>query len=868
MGVKKISGGKIMNMTKLKGFKRFTSAILSIAVIISATSFQLTAAYGEEEEITYAHTIDYVVDLRNIGDEEGQTPAKGDGYEWDDETSTLTLNNLHMDFSEFEDIGGMWTLPYGIVLPSGREEITVILNGANKVTDASIINDVGDTPKVTMKGGSGDREKDSLEVVCTDENRYKKLSALGLGRNAYIEDLTMKMDLYWGSNFTNLTVKNSDVTITSDDSSPIYCLGYFRASDSNLYLETKASSGSSPIMANMAASDYVPETDPYICDEPVNISNCNVSLIVPPTFASMYASEGNIVISDSTIDCGNALIGLYIGGDITINNSDIKNECLTADTLSGKINIDKSSNITGILRERASGSLTAYGKYTQTNTNIIGAGYTFTVDENAEITMADGISMQVTGGTLINNGIIKGDVEKTSGTIICNNHCLTDVMDNEDGTHTGRCSVCGEENIQAKEITFTAGDNRTTVYIAPPKLNKNLIPEIPAAENMKFECWSETKAENAADDAKPFDFEQEVTKDITLYAVFSREFTETDEAAIDLVYNREITVPVNLSDYVKFADDSFDTDGQFEFTVSSGAILLDGLELNSDGTITGKPTADVKEGGYTVEFVVTDKNPYISLAALEPETASKKAVLTVNFNIQKADPTVTVQKAEGLVYDTEEKELIDYDNTSTDGGEILYSIDNVNYSDEIPKGTDAGDYTIWYKVTGDNNYNDTEPESITVAIAKANPVYEIPEGLTAGYGSVLSDIELPDGFSWNDSTQSTGSIGTNTFKATYTPKDTDNYNIMTDIDITVNVLPPEEQSPYGDVDGEEGLTVNDAVCLLRKVLDNNYTMPIEEETEEYMIYADVDGDGVLMAADAAEIIKKVMDSNFKFKVEK
>ncbi len=933
-----------MNLTKSKRLTKLISSILSIAVIISAISFQLTTAYGEEETTTYAHTINYPINLTNIGDEEGQTPAKGDGYEWDEETNTLTLNNLHIDFSNVEDS----KIPVaGIIIPSDKEEITVIFNGENKITDVSIINFYPYANKVTFKGGSGNRENDSLEV-CSSEARAKKISALGLGKDSHIDDLTMKMDLYYGSNFHNLTVKNSDISIKSYDSS-IYCVGYFKATDSIFYLETE---NSSAIMANVGAFDDVPETDSYVCDEPINVSNCKITAIAPQV-ASMYTTTGNTVISNSNIDCGNSFVGLYLGDDITINNSNVKNDCMTLVSLNGKISIDESSTITGLAQERTSKTTTAYGKFTQTtalNSNVIGGNYTYTIDENAEITMADGVSMQITEGTLVNNGILKGTVENTSGKIVCNNHCLTEIVNNENEIHIGKCSVCGEENIQAKEIIFVAGNNRKTVYISSSKLNKYLIPENPTTENMTFECWSETKAENFKNDTNPFDFESTITKDTTLYAIFKRDLEENTEASIDLVYGQEIKEPIHLNDYVKFADKTIDTDEQLEFTVSSGALLLDGLKLNSDGTITGTPIEDVRENGYKVEFIVTDKNPYISLASLESETEQKNIVLTINFNILKADPTVTVKPMENLIYDTKEKVLIDSDNTSTNGGSILYSLDNINYSNELPKGKDANDYTIWYKVKGDNNYNDTEPKTLTVTIAKADPtvtikpaenliydtkekvlidfdntitncgeilysfdninysnelpkgkdandytiwykvkgdnnyndtapktltitiakadpLYEIPKNLTIHYGETLANIELPDGFAWDNGTQIADNIGTNTFKAIYTPNDTNNYNIITDIDITVNVLPPKETSHYGNVDGQIGITVNDASCLLKKVLDNSRKMPIEEEVKEYMTYADVNCDGKLTALDAAMILRKALDPTFTLPVE-
>ena len=51
------------------------------------------------------------------------------------------------------------------------------------------------------------------------------------------------------------------------------------------------------------------------------------------------------------------------------------------------------------------------------------------------------------------------------------------------------------------------------------------------------------------------------------------------------------------------------------------------------------------------------------------------------------------------------------------GGDMQYSLDGTNYSSAIPTGTDAKTYTVWYKVVGDKNHNDTEPKKVEVTIA-------------------------------------------------------------------------------------------------------------------------------------------------------
>ena len=106
--------------------------------------------------------------------------------------------------------------------------------------------------------------------------------------------------------------------------------------------------------------------------------------------------------------------------------------------------------------------------------------------------------------------------------------------------------------------------------------------------------------------------------------------------------------------------------------------------------------------------------------------------------------------------------------------------DSGEFSADIPTGTNAGDYSVWYKVVGDENHSDTDPVEVKITIAKATPAYTVPTDLTATYGNTLADVALPDGWTWDDAvTTSVGNVGENTFSATFTPSDTDNYNTVT-----------------------------------------------------------------------------------------
>ena len=100
----------------------------------------------------------------------------------------------------------------------------------------------------------------------------------------------------------------------------------------------------------------------------------------------------------------------------------------------------------------------------------------------------------------------------------------------------------------------------------------------------------------------------------------------------------------------------------------------------------------------------------------------KKMSQDIVVTVQKADirsSLITPPTAqENLTYTGQEQALITAGSV-TSGGTMQYSLtENGTYSQDIPTGTDAGAYTVWYRVIGDANHNDTAPASVAVSIGK------------------------------------------------------------------------------------------------------------------------------------------------------
>lgn len=122
--------------------------------------------------------------------------------------------------------------------------------------------------------------------------------------------------------------------------------------------------------------------------------------------------------------------------------------------------------------------------------------------------------------------------------------------------------------------------------------------------------------------------------------------------------------------------------------------------------------------------------------------------------------------------------------------------DDSGYSTVVP--TDAGTYKVRVRVLADATYSEAVSEPVEFTISKATPEYEKPTNLTAKCGDKLSAVSLGTGFEWMDEdvvleagSAQTGQIVTK--KAEYIPADTNNYNIIENIDLNITVTHAEDE---------------------------------------------------------------------------
>lgn len=200
--------------------------------------------------------------------------------------------------------------------------------------------------------------------------------------------------------------------------------------------------------------------------------------------------------------------------------------------------------------------------------------------------------------------------------------------------------------------------------------------------------------------------------------------------------------------------------------------------------------------------------------------------------------TFTPGETSTFTYDGSE---VEFTATASNNAAVSYRFSDAEdgeYTDGLPVG--AGE---WYVKAvsaalieeteeGKVYYPETDSEAFTVTVEKAYPVYTAPSGLKVCVGGTLSDIELPMGWAWKDSTASVGDEETPaSFPATFTPEDRKNYNTV-ETEIAVAVLQHNEVKvpAVPATCTEDGLTEGSKCSLCGKVFVEQTVVPATGHT--------------------------------------
>ncbi len=136
--------------------------------------------------------------------------------------------------------------------------------------------------------------------------------------------------------------------------------------------------------------------------------------------------------------------------------------------------------------------------------------------------------------------------------------------------------------------------------------------------------------------------------------------------------------------------------------------LLKRQRLDEDGTTWNDlaETDDYQPGIYCIAFMATETSAYDG------------TVFSGEFEIYAKNITVDPVAATGLVYNGQPQALAS--EAECEGGEMRYSLDGETWSAQMPTVTDAGTYTLYYKVVTGDDDPDTDYKKIeNIVVAKA-----------------------------------------------------------------------------------------------------------------------------------------------------
>lgn len=312
----------------------------------------------------------------------------------------------------------------------------------------------------------------------------------------------------------------------------------------------------------------------------------------------------------------------------------------------------------------------------------------------------------------------------TSNTIFTiNNINSTSVTLNVKPSKSGTAYGCKFDQVT---VTYSANVeedltiNQNPLSFTMPDGNVTITPSFVAdhAHNYTYEALGAT-----------------ITAKTNCHTQTSCEYYTTGEKTVSLTLSANDTdysgsaIPVTVTAQTDFPVAK--TESDVVYYESDGTTLVP--TTNSGASEAGKAPKLV--GSYVAKLTITTAD-----GAAEDTTAS------VNYSIGKAAPTATAPTAKTLTYNGEAQALVNVGSTSH--GTLQYALtSDGTFTTDIPTGTNAGSYNVYYKVVGDGNHSDKvfdTPVSVTISKATYGGTKTATGNILAGYASSDVEVTLPE----------------------------------------------------------------------------------------------------------------------------
>ena len=413
-------------------------------------------------------------------------------------------------------------------------------------------------------------------------------------------------------------------------------------------------------------------------------------------YYGIFNKNGNVVIKScpdvelTSTTSGGEGICTYEGGDLTIENSTVSISANGyAANQKGKLSIKNS--IVALTRNAK--------EYLVVNSA-----------ENAENTIdlsTEGSVTLTASGEQTNNAMITGKV-----TLVGSTKCEKGKMNGSsyDGVYDGSSKTVLQFVHESTAPTATVDD--VTIEGVKDSLITNQEVTIKLTNDKFASMLSGNWITNL-----PNGLSQSVSRTDNTHAKITVSGNPAATSSAALV----IKIPAgNLVTSTSGLDVTSNENAVFAITTPITETLVPVTDLSKTYIVTAQePTFDgslIRDTDYTVSYAVksgstgnldSDNKPVD--AGIYLVTVTGKGSYTGSFNkeftINKADPVYTAPTAKtGLAYTGSEIDLINAGSV-TKGGGMQYKLDSGSYSTTIPTAINAGNYTVYFKIDENDNYN-------------------------------------------------------------------------------------------------------------------------------------------------------------------
>ena len=562
------------------------------------------------------------------------------------------------------------------------------------------------------------------------------------------------------------------------------------------------------------------ENELYICPNDGDIADVKVingalngttlytfEAIEDPDASTGYTKYYKVTLSEDLVEQGNLMLGLYDGNgekinreiDVIFNPQEVPPVVTASDDLSLTYG-EYSNESVNVTVDELSGYTYTYQWYDADNEEIVGAtSDSYTIPDDL---MAYKYSYYCIVTATRNDTSKELTTESTAITVtVCKAtpKCEAPVAQNSVtyGAKLSEVALTADWTWTNREIVPKVNNSGYTAYFVP---NDNINYDW-----TKIDGWNEDvgRVERTVEVTVNKQLVDEPAEDATkfvytgveqTYAVAASDlYTVSNNTRTD-AGSQTVTVVLNDKDNYAWIGGNSD-DLEYTFTIAKApltitanakSITYGAAPANAGVSYTGFVNGESEDkltGTLSYSF---DYKQYDNVG----EYAITSAGLSSNnYAITFVDGTLTVEQKEiGIKWSNTELTYSGKAQAPTATATGMVNGDKVmlTVSGEQTNASDVA-YTATVTAVSNDNYKLPEGVSTQFTIAKAQPSYTIPVGLTATYGQTLADVNLPAGWAWADATLSVGAVGSNKFAVEFTPKDTVNYNkVSGTATITVN----------------------------------------------------------------------------------